>query len=224
MTKSIIIVEDDLFIADGLKTVLYNEGYDAAVCKTLSDTREKLKTIIPSLILLDVILPDGNGFDLCIELRKQYTFPIIFLTCCDEEINIVRGLDCGGDDYITKPFRLKELLSRINAALRRIEPLEKDYISIGGLLINNKKHIVSNDKGVIPLTPTEFNILYILIKNKSKAVDRQQLLDQIWDYNGEFIEDNTLSVHISRLREKLGSKSNFIATIRGAGYIFDINT
>jgi DNA-binding response OmpR family regulator len=222
MTNSILIVEDDLFIADGLKNVLNNEGYDIAVCKTLLNAREKLKAAVPDLLLLDVILPDGSGFDFCAELRKQYSFPIIFLTCCDEEINIVRGLDCGGDDYITKPFRLKELLSRINAALRRNGFSEKDIIASGGLLVNCQKRVASDENGVIPLTPTEFNILYILMKNKGKAVDRQVLLEHIWDYNCEFIEDNTLSVHVSRLREKLGKRSSCISTIRGAGYIFEV--
>lgn len=222
MNKLILIVEDDMFIADGLKSVLKNEGYGVTVCRTLKETRETLNTTSPDLMLLDVILPDGSGFDLCSELRKHNTFPIIFLTCCDEEISIVQGLDCGGDDYITKPFHLKELLSRIHAALRRTEQTESEIIFLGGLILNNQKRIVSDEKGIIPLTPIEYNILYILMQYNGKAVDRQLLLDRIWDYNGEFIEDNTLSAHVSRLRKKLGDRSNLIATIRGAGYIFDV--
>lgn len=219
MSQTIMIVEDDEFIRDGLKSVLLKEEYTVVEFAELSSARKFLQGNSPDLLLLDVLLPDGNGHDFCSEIRQQSSFPIVFLTCCDDEINTVRGLDCGGDDYIAKPFRLKELLSRIKAILRRSNAAA-ETVSVAGLTLNSAQRIVKCDGKTVFLTPIEYSILAHLIKNKNIIITRENLLDVIWDYNGEFVENNTLSVHISRLREKLGDK-DYIVTVRGVGYRFD---
>lgn len=161
-----------------------------------------------------MMLPDGSGLDLCTEIRKADTnIPILFLTACDDEIQIVRGLDAGADDYVTKPFKLQELLSRIRALLRRNSNL---IMKSKDIVINPQNITVMKNGKNIFVTPTEFQILSILIRNNGIIVTRNTLLQNIWDDNNNFIDDNTLSVHISRLREKIGAEH--IVTIRGVGY------
>ena len=166
------------------------------------------------LAILDVMLPDGSGLEICQELRLSGNpVPILFLTACDEEYQIVRGLDAGADDYVTKPFKMLEFLSRVRALLRRNPGTtirEKD------LSVDMRTMRVTSGNREIPLTPTEFQLLTTLISNRGSVVTRNALLQHIWDCDGNFIDDNTLSVHISRLREKIGAEH--IATVRGAGY------
>ena len=174
------------------------------------------------LIILDVMLPDGNGYDLCKIIRKDKNTPIIFLTACDEEVNIVMGLDIGGDDYITKPFRIRELMSRINAVIRRYPNKNLGNILISGdikiYLIEGK--VEKKGKEVF-LTPSEYKLLQILMENPRQALNRNTILQKLWDIDGEFIDDNTLSVYIRRLREKIeedSSNPKYIKTVRGLGY------
>ncbi len=214
MSAKILVVEDDIFLRDGLSEMLKKDGYEVVAaedCKTAEILFKKEK---PELIILDVMLPDGNGFDLCTCFRAKDTeIPILFLTSCDDEFQIVRGLDAGADDYVTKPFKLLELLSRIRALLRRSK---KTLYSTGNITVDISNMTVKKDGEVLCLTPTEFQILSALLRNSGVIVTRAVLLESIWDSDGLFIDDNTLSVHISRLREKIGAQH--ITTIRGIGY------
>ncbi len=209
----ILIVEDDAFLRDGLMELLARENYLPAAADSLQCARTLLAEASFSLILLDVMLPDGTGFEFCAELRADgFSTPILFLTACDDELQVVRGLDCGGDDYVTKPFKLRELTSRIRALLRRSGQTE--YAAPA--FLNAEKLTANVDGESVLLTPTEFQLLSVLVKNAGIIVPRGTLLERIWDIDGDFIDDNTLTVHVSRLREKIGKDR--IETVRGVGY------
>lgn len=214
MSAKILLVEDDAFLRDGLCEMLEKEGYGVTAVSTILDARSKI-TEGYNLVILDVMLPDGNGFDFCTEIRESgNNIPILFLTACDDEIQIVRGLDAGADDYVTKPFKLLELMSRVRALLRRNSA--GNVIKSSDLAINTSNMTVKKNGEIIFVTKTEFQILSTLIRNNGIIVTRAMLLQSIWDDNGDFIDDNTLSVHISRLREKIGAEH--IKTVRGVGY------
>ncbi len=215
MAKRILLVEDDVFLRDGLFDVLSGEGYSVTVAENFRKAKSFSDSEKFDIVILDVLLPDGNGLDLCTHIRSVGNdVPILFLTACDDEIQIVRGLDAGADDYVTKPFKLRELLSRIRALLRR--STQTSQLSVGSISIDTANMSVKKDGKNIVLTPTEFHILLSLIRNKGIIVTRSQLLRDIWDCDGDFIDDNTLSVHISRLRDKIGA--SHILTVRGVGY------
>lgn len=215
MAKRILLVEDDVFLRDGLFDVLSGEGFSVTVAENFRKAKSFSDSEKFDIVILDVLLPDGNGLDLCTHIRSVGNdVPILFLTACDDEIQIVRGLDAGADDYVTKPFKLRELLSRIRALLRR--SAQTSQLSVGSISIDTANMSVKKDGKNIVLTPTEFHILLSLIRNKGIIVTRSQLLRDIWDCDGDFIDDNTLSVHISRLRDKIGA--SHILTVRGVGY------
>ena len=214
METRILIVEDDYFLQDGLSQLLRNEEYSVDCVGTCREAKAFMEKNDYHLIILDITLPDGNGLDLCSRWRSVgKETPILFLTARDDEIQIVRGLDAGGDDYVTKPFRLFELLSRIRALLRRNQAItfKQDTLNI-----DFQKMTVFDGDEQLYLTLTEFQLLSALIRNSGKVLTRKFLLQTIWDDGGLFIDDNTLSVHISRLREKIGS--DHIRTVRGIGY------
>ena len=214
METRMLIVEDDYFLQDGLSQLLRDEKYCVDCAGTCHEAKVFMEKNDYHLIILDITLPDGNGLDLCAAWRNAgKDTPILFLTARDDEIQIVRGLDAGGDDYVTKPFRLFELLSRIRALLRRNQPatFRKDT-----LRIDLQKMTVFDSDEQLYLTPTEFQLLSAFVRNAGKVLTRKVLLQTIWDDGGLFIDDNTLSVHISRLREKIGS--GHIRTVRGIGY------
>ena len=214
MNERIFILEDDTFLREGLSEMLQKEGYATECASTCKGAREVLLNARFNLIIFDVMLPDGSGLDLCAEIRKtDNSTPILFLTACDDEIQIVRGLDAGADDYVTKPFKLLELLSRVRALLRRNS---NAVMKSKDISINTQNITVMKNGENIFVTPTEFQILSILIRNSGVIVTRNTLLQNIWDDNNNFIDDNTLSVHISRLREKIGAEH--IVTVRGVGY------
>lgn len=214
MQTKILLVEDDSFLRDGLCEMLGKEGYTVVSVSTVADACRNLDDSV-NLIILDVMLPDGNGFDFCESIRgKGWGVPILFLTACDDEIQIVRGLDAGGDDYVTKPFKLLEFMSRVRALLRR--NMASSVVKSSDLVIDMGNMTVRKNNEIIFVTKTEFQILSMLIRNNGIIVTRGVLLKSIWDDNGDFIDDNTLSVHISRLREKIGTAH--IKTIRGVGY------
>ena len=209
----IFLLEDDFFLRDGLSELLTREQYAVTAAKTCAEARAFLEKTSFDLLILDVMLPDGSGIEICTEQRNMGNpVPILFLTACDEEYQIVRGLDAGGDDYVTKPFRMLELLSRVRALLRR----RPSTVLRGGLTVDHNTLTVTKDGDTIGLTPTEHQILRILMENAGAVVTRSALLEGIWDCDGSFIDDNTLSVHMSRLREKIGGQH--IATVRGTGY------
>lgn len=213
MSAKILLVEDDIFLSEGLREMLTKEGYYVKACSTVGEAKKQAENQY-NLVILDVMLPDGDGFGLCTALRESgNNVPVLFLTACDDEIQIVRGLDCGGDDYVTKPFKLLELMSRVRALLRRNI---KTQIQCSDLFIDTNSMTVKKNGELIFVTKTEFQILSILIRNNGIIVTRSSLLENIWDEGGNFIDDNTLSVHISRLREKIGA--DHIKTVRGIGY------
>lgn len=215
MSIKILLVEDDIYLREGLCELLLKESYEPVSAPNYTEGKRLFESGTYDLAILDVMLTDGSGLELCSYIReKGADLPILFLTACDEEFQIVRGLDAGADDYVTKPFRLLELLSRIRALLRR-KTVSTSYQS-GDIAVDLNNMTVRKGKENLFLTPTEFQILSALIRNSGIIVTRSSLLERIWDSDGNFIDDNTLSVHISRLRDKIGAEH--IVTVRGTGY------
>ena len=209
----ILLVEDDTALRGALEELLCREGYDVIKASNVRSARSVMNPEV-DLVMLDVGLPDGDGISLCRQWRDEgVQTPILFLTAKDEELDVVRGLDAGGNDYVTKPFRMQELLSRIRALLRRNQ--KEATVSRSGITLDKAKLQASRDGEVLMLTVTEYKILAKLISERS-IITRAALLDALWDVDSRFVDDNTLSVHVSRLREKVGS--SHIKTIRGVGY------
>jgi DNA-binding response OmpR family regulator len=209
----ILLVEDDTALRGALEELLDREGYEVIKASNIRTAQDARNSDI-DLAMLDVGLPDGDGVSLCRQWRSEgVETPILFLTAKDEELDVVRGLDAGGNDYVTKPFRMQELLSRIRALLRRSQ--KETTINRSGITLDIAKLQASKDGEVLMLTVTEYKILAKLISERS-IITRAALLDALWDVDSRFVDDNTLSVHISRLREKVGS--SHIKTIRGVGY------
>ena len=210
---TILLVEDDTALRSGLAELFTREGYAVTLAANAAEARRHIADAI-DLVVLDVTLPDGNGVSLCREWRDHgIATPILFLTAKDEEFDIVRGLDAGGNDYVTKPFRMMELLSRIRALLRRNTPAP--VAASGDLTIDHTHMQVRCGGEIIPLTLTEYKVLHMLVSSRA-IVTRDQLLELLWDDGAKYVDDNTLSVHISRLREKIGAQH--IKTVRGVGY------
>ena len=209
----ILLVEDDTALRGALVELLCREGYDVIKASNVRLARSAMNSEV-DLIMLDVGLPDGDGVSLCRQWRDEgVQTPILFLTAKDEELDVVRGLDASENDYVTKPFRMQELLSRIRALLRRNQ--KEATVSRSGITLDKAKLQASRDGEVLLLTVTEYKILAKLISERS-IITRAALLDALWDVDSRFVDDNTLSVHVSRLREKVGS--SHIKTIRGVGY------
>ena len=209
----ILLVEDDSALRGALEELLTRDGYEVIKASSVRTAQASMNSDI-DLAMLDVGLPDGDGVSLCRQWRSEgVETPILFLTAKDEELDVVRGLDAGGNDYVTKPFRMQELLSRIRALLRRNQ--KESTISRSGITLDKAKLQASKEGELLLLTVTEYKILAKLISERS-IITRAALLEALWDVNSRFVDDNTLSVHISRLREKVGS--NHIKTIRGVGY------
>jgi two-component system, OmpR family, response regulator RegX3 len=221
----ILLVEDDVNLALGVEYALKNEDFDVSVANTAAQAKELLPQGF-DLALLDVMLPDGTGYDICKVIRQQGNMPVIFLTACDEEVNVVMGLDLGGDDYITKPFRIRELVSRIKAVLRRTGRggEEGGLLMSGAIVVNTLECRIEKNGVEVQLTPLEYRLLLAFLNNPHQMLGRGKLLDALWDLNGEFVDDNALSVYVRRLREKLetdSEKPTCIATVRGMGYKWD---
>ena len=224
--KKILLVEDNDTIVMGLKYLLEKENFEVKTVKNLEETYKIAEKEKFNLYLLDINLPDGNGFDICSKLKEKEDVPIIFLTARDDEKDIVKGLDMGADDYITKPFRNRELISRINNVLRRYgknDNNSKDnIIKINKIEINTDSAKVMKNGEEIVFTSLEYKILVMLFSNPNVLITRQQILDKIWDIAGNFVNDNTLTVYIKRIREKLDDKDGkIIKTVRGLGYIIE---
>ena len=223
---NVLMIEDDSTIAFGVKYALEQEGFNIDICKDLESGRQNINNKEYNIILLDVMLPDGNGYEFCKEIRQILDTLIIFLTACDEEVNIVTGLDIGGDDYVTKPFRVRELISRMNAVLRRKgnNNENKKVVKFGDLSINTLEARVYKKGEEIFLTSVEYKLLLILIQNKNVVLSRTKILEKLWDVTYDFVNDNTLTVYIKRLREKIEDDSTnpkYILTVRGVGYKWD---
>ena len=219
MTK-ILLVEDDSQIAAYLGELLRAEGFDTQIAGSKKEASECLLIQAFDLVLLDVSLPDGNGFSICAEIKKEYEIPVIFLTASGDEYSVVAGLDMGADDYIAKPFRPRELISRIRSVLRRCKK-EQRILSCGDLKVNVSSATVTKGEKELFLSALEYRLLLLLLQNKGQILTRNQLLEEIWDASGEYVNDNTLSVYMKRLREKIEENPQsprLLHTIRGIGY------
>ena len=219
----IMLVEDDKTIALGIEYALKQEGYNTTVCYTAREAEEAIRKNEFDLAVLDVALPDGDGYELCKKIRQLSDMPIIFVTAMDEEVNVVMGLDMGADDYITKPFRVRELLSRIRSVLRRYKKAAEHggEIILGDVRINTAEAKVYKKGEPVELTSMEYRLLLTLAAAKGRVLTRSQILDELWDSAGEFVNDNTLTVYIKRLREKVEDNPQnpqIIHTVRGLGY------
>ena len=209
----ILLVEDNKSISDNLKYTFNINNIDLDVTNNIKSTKDYLEYNKPSLIILDVTLPDGNGFDLYKRELSKMNISVIFLTACDTEENIVEVLNMGASDYITKPFRPLELIARINKILH------KKTIKIKDITIDMNKMIVTKNNEIINLTTLEYKILNLLIENINKVVTRDRIIDSIWEWTGNDVNDNTITVYMKRIREKLNS--DIIVTIKGIGYRID---
>ncbi len=219
----ILLLEDDISLIDGLEYALQKNAFTVETVRTVHEALQHLnRTNSYDLLLLDVTLPDGTGFDICEKVRASGNqIPIIFLTAADEEVNVIRGLDSGGDDYITKPFKIGELCSRIRALQRRTKYTAQPIISSGNLCIDLAQNRVILDGTIVELTRAEYRLLNLLVRNANKVVTRETILDALWDNTGDFVDNNTLSVYIRRLREKIEldpSQPQHLTTVRGFGY------
>ncbi|MDD6069855.1 MAG: response regulator transcription factor [Clostridiales bacterium] len=223
--KIILLVEDDFALAMGTEYALQSEGYEVFHASTLAEARKYIENK-PDLILLDVMLPDGTGYDFCNEVRKNgIRIPIIFLTAVAEEANIVQGLEIGADDYVAKPYRVKELLSRIAANIRRYQCFSitdgaEDAYVFGHHTFLIKEFRLLRDGQVIDCTPNELRLLKEMIQHEGQVLTRSQLLERLYDAEDAFVDDNTLSVYMKRLRDKLSEDAEWIETVRGIGYRF----
>ncbi len=222
----ILIVEDDATIASGLEYAIMQEGFEVIVRSTVADAMKIAHDPSISLLLLDLSLPDGNGYTICQEVKKVRDVAVIFLTAVDDEGNVVKGLDMGADDYITKPFRIRELISRMKSVLRRYEKKEAldNIVCIQNIRIYINEAKVFKEKEEIILTAMEYRLLLTLVSHAGQVLTRNQLLEGIWDVSGEFVNDNTLTVYIKRLREKLEedpTNPTLIKTVRGMGYLLE---
>ena len=225
MTK-ILLVEDDGQIASYLGELLRAEGFDTQIAGSKKEASECLLIQAFDLVLLDVSLPDGNGFSICAEIKKEYEIPVIFLTASGDEYSVVAGLDMGADDYIAKPFRPRELISRIRSVLRRCKK-EQRILSCGDLRVNVSSATVTKGEKELFLSALEYRLLLLLLQNKGQILTRNQLLEEIWDASGEYVNDNTLSVYMKRLREKIEENPqspHLLHTIRGIGYRMEDRT
>lgn len=220
----LLLLEDDAGLIDGLRYALEKNGFTLCVARTAGEARTALSGGRFDLLLLDVTLPDGTGFEICDAVRRRGdATPIIFLTAADEETSIIRGLDSGGDDYITKPFRLGELCSRIRALLRRsgVPGEGSGRLASGELSIDLLAGKASQGGRQLELTSAEYRLLCLLVKNAGRVLTREAILDALWDGRGSFVDDNTLSVYIRRLRERVEADPSHPAhllTVRGFGY------
>ncbi len=220
----ILLVEDDRTIASGLEYSLQQDNFSTVLCYNAASAKKVLAEDIDqfALCLFDLSLPDGSGYELCKIVKERSDIPVIFLTAMDEEVNVVMGLDMGADDYITKPFRIRELLSRIKSVLRRYQKqTQTNLINISNVQINTLEGKVYKNGEEVILTALEYRLLLIFANHLGQVLSRNQLLEQIWDVAGDFVNDNTLTVYIKRLREKLEDnpkKPKMIQTVRGLGY------
>lgn len=219
MTR-IFLVEDDKAIAKNLTLLLRSEGFTVSHAATRGEASAMLAGNLFDLALVDIALPDGNGFTVCTEIKERYQIPVLFLTASGDEASVVTGLNMGADDYITKPFRPRELIARIRAALRKQERTGQAF-EVCDLCVDTASGVVTKYGREIFLSALEYRLLLIFMNNPKNIITRSRLLDELWDAAGEFVSDNTLTVYIKRLREKIENdpaNPKIILTVRGTGY------
>lgn len=214
----IYYIEDDPDIAQAVKEYLEKKGFKVTLCATLAQARQAMENHVPTLVLLDWNMPDGRGDSLCRWIRNTWKeLPVIFLTVRGESHDIVSGFQNGADDYVVKPFELEVLYSRILALLRRAGNVAGQYLSCGGIMIDQGRRAVSCHSEEINLSAAEYQLLLYLMQNKGRTVTREKILGQVWDVNGSYVNDNTLTVTMKRLRDKLHQPS-CLKTVRSVGY------
>lgn len=221
--KRIFFVEDDLSLISGLSFAIKKQGYEIDVVRTSLEAEALWTNGKYDLVILDVSLPDGSGYDLCKKIRKTSKVPIMFLTAADEETNIIMGLDIGGDDYITKPFKLAVFMSRINALLRRSDNFNQadTELNSNGIKVQLLKGEVYKNGEQLDLTASEYKLLCLFMENPDIVLSSEQILSKLWDCNENYIDNNTLTVYIRRLRTKIEDdpgKPQKIVTVRRMGY------
>ena len=226
MSVKILIIEDEPDIRRNLEYNLGREGFNASSVGSLDEANEKLKSKKFDLILLDLMLPDGSGLELCKKIKSNSeteATPVVILTAKDDEVDRVVGFELGADDYVTKPFSVRELILRVKAILKRSDTKTKEVVEVerqfGDLKIDVDSHEVHVDSKLIELTALEFRLLKELVDKRGRVQSRDQLLSEVWGYNAE-VTTRTVDTHIKRLREKLGSMGKYVQTIRGVGYKF----
>lgn len=211
-------MEDDPDIAHTVKEYLEQKGFKVTICPTLAQAKLALEKELPALVLLDWNMPDGHGDGMCRWIRGRWKeLPVIFLTVRDDSRDIVSGFENGADDYVAKPFALEVLHSRILALLRRTGNVSEQYLSCGGIRIDRNRRSVSCRLAEISLSPAEYELLLYLMENKGRTVTREKILEQVWDVNGNYVNNNTLTVTVKRLRDKLGQPA-CLKTVRSVGY------
>ena len=218
--RRILIVEDERDIVKHLKVLLEEEGFSVTGAATRAEAQDALERQPFDLILLDLMLPDGSGYALCTEIRRREDTPVIFLTAMDDEASIVTGFNLGADDYITKPFKPMELVSRVKNSLRRSGRAQSVF-QLGGLSVDTAGAAVRRDGQEVVLSALEYRLLLTLLNHQGEVLSRSRLLQEIWDAAGDFVNDNTLTVYIKRLREKIEADPadpQIIKTVRGLGY------
>lgn len=227
----ILVVEDEVDIRDGLCEILVKEGYNAVGCADMEQAKQYAAIPGISMFLLDVMLPDGDGFELCKYIRQQLGLdaPVIFLTAMDDEDSVVKGLEFGGNDYLGKPFRRRELIARVGAHLNRYRNQNKsdrdmDLLRYGELRLDAASGRLYRNNEEVPIRRNELKLLSCFMENPGILISRERLLELMWDIDGEFVDDNTLSVAVSRLRKKIGKWNGveYIETVRGIGYRWNV--
>lgn len=222
---NIFLLEDDEAIGIGLKYSLENEGYTITLTRSFAEAESIIEKQTFALYILDINLPDGSGYDICRKVKEKGDFPVIFLTAYDDEVNVVMGLDIGADDYITKPFRVRELVARIKSVMRRCgKDKAEPTVRLGNVSVNLNEARVTKDNEDVILTAMEYRLLLTFINNRGKVLSRNRLLEEIWDVDGDFVNDNTLTVYIKRLRDKIERDPacpTIIKTVRGLGYVIE---
>lgn len=220
--ERILLVEDDAQITASLSAFLQSEGFSVETATGETQAKQLVEQTAPGLLLVDVRLAEGSGFGVCAYARSR-GLPVIFLTASGDESSVVLGLDMGADDYIAKPFRPRELVSRIRSVLRRYGK-EKTLVPLGGVMVDTEKGRVTRDGRDVYLSALEYRLLLVFLNHRGKVLSRSQLLEEIWDAAGDFVNDNTLTVYIKRLREKIETDPadpQIIRTVRGIGYMVD---
>ena len=216
----ILVVEDDRGVAEGLRDIFAHQGYRVSLAENNEEAMAAVRTGDIDLAVLDVSLGADSGYDLCLEIRQFSALPILFLTARSSELELIRGFRSGGDDYLTKPFRMQELLVRVEALLRRSSRQTEGILRTGALELVSTKYLMKRDGVVISLSGVEWRLVSCLAERWPQAVTRDDLLFHVWDRDASFVEDNTLNVNVSRLREKLGNWNGqpYVETVRGIGY------
>ena len=225
--SKILLLEDDLSLVNGLTFAFQKERYDLDIARTISEADKLLSERRYDLLILDVSLPDGSGFEICKKVRQTSKVLIIFLTASDEEFNIIMGLDMGGDDYITKPFKFGVLMSRINALLRRVKNFggEETELSSNGIKVLLLKGQVFQNGNLLDLTAGEYKLLCLFMQNPGVVLPKEKILEKLWDSDNNYVDDNTLTVYIRRLRMKIEENPNepqMILTVRRMGYKWNV--